>query len=118
MRLHARPHMHAGSAGGEQSNAGVGQHVHTERAQSLHERHCPLQGHLLFAADKHCVQALQHDSDVVTWCPWKTAGSCELTVTPPQRFDLERCQLTCMELRQDLVELRVEVQRVDVQNIT
>lgn len=89
-RTHIHTHMHAGSAGGEQSHAGVGQHVHTEHAQSFHERHCPLQGHLLFAANQHCVQALQHDSNVVTRCPWKTAGGCELTVTQLQWFDLER----------------------------
>lgn len=108
--------MHAGSAGGQQSHAGVGQRVHTEHAKPLHERQRPLQRHLLLAANQHCVQALQHDSDVVTGGSWKTAGSCELRDSA--RVDLLlTCQLTCVQLWQDLVELRVEVQRVDVENV-
>lgn len=71
-------HVHIGSAGGKQSHAGIGQRVHTEHAQSFHERQRPLQCHLLLASDQHRVQALQHDSNVVTGGAWKTAGGREL----------------------------------------
>ena len=57
--------MKDGAAGGHDAYAGVGQHVHTERAQPLDERHRPLQGHLLPALGQHHVQALQHDDDVI-----------------------------------------------------
>ena len=57
--------MKDGAAGGHDAYAGVGKHVHTERAQPLDERHRPLQGHLLPALGQHHVQALQHDDDVI-----------------------------------------------------
>lgn len=43
-------HMQGSPVSGEDSHAGVGQHVQTECAQTFDKRHCPLQGHLLLAA--------------------------------------------------------------------
>lgn len=61
--------MQSGSVGGEDSNAGVGQHMQTEHAQSFDVRHSPLQGHLLLAARQHGVQAAQDNDDVIIGHP-------------------------------------------------
>lgn len=65
------PHMEDVSGGAEEPHAGVGQRVHTQHAQSLDERHHPLQGHLLLAAGQHCIQALQHNDDIIIGRPWQ-----------------------------------------------
>lgn len=57
--------MHHCPGGGQDAHAGVGQHMQTERAQSLDEGQCPLKSDLLPPLRQHDVQALQYDGDVI-----------------------------------------------------
>lgn len=66
---HTHTHVQDASGGAENSHASVGQRVQTQHAQPLDERHHPLQGHLLFAAGQHGLQALQHDDDIIIGRP-------------------------------------------------